>query len=260
MYIKIWIPLRNRKEKIMKKIIKFWELAKGNLGAFVLSLVLMGVIIGVAIVSEMILKKKGIKDKVSSTKKITIIGMFSALAAVLMYVEFPLWFAPADIYKLDFSEIPVLICSFIFGPISGIICELVKILIKLIIKPTSTAFVGEFANFLIGCSFVVPASAIYHFKKSRKNAMLGMTVGTIVLAGIGSLLNALFLLPVFSVFYGINLDIIVGMGTALNASVNNVFTFAALIVLPFNLIKGVLVSIAVFFVYKPISSILKVKL
>lgn len=244
----------------MKKLEKFWELAKGNLGAFILSVVLILGLILFAVVVESILRKKGINKKVSSTKKITIIGMFSALAAVLMYIEFPLWFAPADIYKLDFSEIPVLICGFIFGPVSAIVCELVKILIKLVIKPTSTAFVGEFANFLIGCSFVVPASSIYHFKKSRKRALIGMSVGTMVLAGIGSLLNALFLLPVFSVFYGIDLNIIVSMGTALNTSVTDVVTFAAFIVLPFNFIKGVLVSFVVFFIYKPISSILKVNL
>ena len=244
----------------MKKLVKFWELSKGNAGAFILSLVLMATIVVVAVITEMILKKKGLNKKVSSTKKITIIGMFSALAAVLMYIEFPLWFAPADIYKLDFSEIPVLICSFIFGPVTGIVCELVKILIKIIIKPTSTAFVGEFANFLIGCSFVVPASAIYHFGKSRKKAVIGMISGTLVMVGVGSLLNALFLLPVFSVFYGIDLNIIVSMGTALNSSVKDVMSFAALIVVPFNLIKGILVSLVVFFVYKPISSILKVKL
>ncbi len=244
----------------MKKLVKFWELSKGNTGAFILSLVLMATIVVVAVITEMILKKKGLNKKVSSTKKITIIGMFSALAAVLMYIEFPLWFAPADIYKLDFSEIPVLICSFIFGPVTGIVCELVKILIKIIIKPTSTAFVGEFANFLIGCSFVVPASAIYHFGKSRKKAVIGMISGTLVMVGVGSLLNALFLLPVFSVFYGIDLNIIVSMGTALNSSVKDVMSFAALIVVPFNLIKGILVSLVVFFVYKPISSILKVKL
>lgn len=242
----------------MKKLEKFWELSKGNLGAFILSIAMMLIIIGIAVGSEMLLKKKGIYKKVSPTKKITIIGMFSALAAVLMYFEVPLWFAPPEIYKLDFSEIPVLICSFIFGPVSGIICELVKILIKLVIKPTSTAFVGEFANFLVGCSFVVPASAIYHFGKSRKKAVVGMVAGTFMIAVVGSLLNALFLLPVFSVFYGIDLNVIVSMGTALNSTVTDVMTFAALIVVPFNLIKGILVSITVFFIYKPISSILKV--
>lgn len=252
--------LEKREEKKMKKLSKFWELSKGNAGAFALSIAMMLIIIGIAVGAEMILKKKGLYKKVSSTKKITIIGMFSALAAVLMYFEVPLWFAPPEIYKLDFSEIPVLICSFIFGPVSGILCELVKILIKIVIKPTSTAFVGEFANFLVGCSFVVPASAIYHFGKSRKKAVIGMIAGTFTIAVVGSLLNALFLLPVFSVFYGIDLNVIVGMGTAMNSTVTNVMTFAALIVVPFNLIKGVLVSVAVFFIYKPISSILKVKL
>lgn len=244
----------------METLKKFWELSRGKIGIFTAAIIMVLLLFAIAIIAEKMMKKREGYHKVSSTKKITIIAMFAAVSAVLMYLEVPLWFAPADIYKLDFSEIPVLICSFILGPVSGIACELVKILIKIIIKPTSTAFVGEFANFMVGCAFIVPAAVIYQFKKTRKNAVIGMAVGTISLAVAGSALNALFLLPVFSVFYGMPLDVIVSLGTKLNAAVTDVFTFAMFIVAPFNLLKGVLVSAATFLIYKPISSILKVRL
>lgn len=240
----------------MKTLEKFWDLAKGKLGMFLAAVAIIVILFIIAMIAERYAEKKNPGQKITATRKVTLIGMFAALAAVLMYIEFPLWFAPPEIYKLDFSEVPVLVCSFILGPVSGVVCEFVKILIKLIIKPTSTAFVGEFANFVVGCAFVVPASVIYRLKKSRKNAVVGMCVGTVFLTIVGSLINALFLIPVFSVFYGMPLEVILAMGTKLNGSVTDIFTFAALIVAPFNLLKGILVSVITFFIYKPIRAIL----
>lgn len=244
----------------MKTLETFWELSKGKIGIFTATVVIVALLFVLAAAAEKYANRKNPERRISSTKKVTLTAMFAAVAAVLMYLEVPLWFAPPDIYKLDFSEIPVLICSFILGPVSGAACEFVKVLIKLVIKPTSTAFVGEFANFVVGCSFVVPAAVVYQLKKSRKNAIFGMGIGTVFLTFGGSLVNALFLIPVFSVFYGMPLDVIISMGTELNSSVTDIATFAALIVAPFNLIKGVLVSAVTFFIYKPISSILKGKL
>ena len=244
----------------METLKKFWDLSKGKIGVFTAAIIMIVALFAIAIIAERVLSKREGYQKVSRTKKITLVAMFAAVAAVLMYIEVPLWFAPADMYKLDFSEIPVLICGFILGPVPGVVCEFVKILIKLVIKPTSTAFVGEFANFMVGCAFIVPASLIYQFRKTRKNAVVGMSVGTVFLTIAGSTLNALFLIPVFVVLYGRPIDIIVSLGTKLNASVTDVATFAIFIVAPFNLIKGVLVSVVTFLIYKPISSILKVKL
>lgn len=244
----------------MKTIQKFWELSKGKIEIFTVAILIIVALFAVAVIAEKLMSKREGYYKVSVTKKITMIAMFAAVAAVLMYVEFPLWFAPADMYKLDLSEIPVLICGFILGPVSGVACEFVKILIKIVIKPTSTAFVGEFANFLVGCAFVVPASIVYQLKKTRKNALLGMGLGTVILTVIGSVLNALFLIPVFAVFYGMPVDVIVSIGNKLNSAVTDITTFAVMIVAPFNLFKGVLVSVITFLIYKPISKILKVRL
>ncbi len=175
-------------------------------------------------------------------------GMFAAIAAVLMFIEIPLPIAPS-FYKLDFSEVPVMIGTFCYGPIAGIAIEFIKIAVKTVIKGTQTAFVGEFANFLIGCSLVVPAGIIYQWKKTKKSAIIGMATGTIITAIVGCFINAFVLLP--------TVEAIVGMGTAINASVTDLATFAILLVAPFNIVKGVLVSFVTFLLYKRISGLVK---
>lgn len=199
-------------------------------------------------------------SKVNNVKKLSLIGVFSALAAILMYFELPLFFAPS-FYKIDFSEVPVLICGFILGPVSAASAEAVKILIKLIIHPTSTAFVGEFANFVVGCAFVIPASILYQRKKTRKNAIVSMGVGTVVSTLTGMFTNAFILLPAFAALYGgMPVSALIDMGTAVNPAITNLFTFIILAVTPLNLIKFTLVSLVVFVIYKKISSLLKIKL
>ena len=122
-----------------------------------------------------------------------------------------------------------------------------------VIKGTSTAFVGDFANFVIGCTLLVPASIVYHLKKTKVNAAAGLAVGTVVMAVFGTAFNAVYLLPAFSALYGMPLDAIIGMGTAINGNVNSVFTFVVFTVFPLNLIKGALVSVLTMLLYKRIS-------
>ncbi len=201
-------------------------------------------------------KEAAVATPVTSTRKVAAIGMFAAIAAVLMFFELPLPITPS-FYKLDFSEVPVLIGTFCYGPLAGVLIELVKILVKTVIKGTSTAFVGEIANFAIGCAMIIPAGFIYKANKTRKSALIGLVTGTLVMSLIGALLNAYVLLPAYSVAYGMPIDALVGMGTAINASVTDVLSFAVLLVVPFNLIKGVAVSVLTFLLYKHISRLIK---
>jgi riboflavin transporter FmnP len=129
----------------------------------------------------------------------------------------------------------------------------VKILIKLVIKPTSTGFVGEFANVVVGCAFVVPAGVIYrmHKHKTKKQAVLGMAVGTLVMAAVGVVVNALIMIPFYSNFMPI--DTIISMGAAVNPAVSSVWSFAVICVGPFNIVKGIIVSAITALVYKRIS-------
>lgn len=213
----------------------------------------------VAIIAEKIIQKvNGEKStKILTTRKMAMIGMFSAIAGVFMaLIEFPIGIAP-DFYKVDPSELPVLICGFAFGPVAGVLTELIKIIIKLMFRPTSTAFVGEFANFCVGCSMVLPATIIYHIKKKKSFAIAGCVVGTIVMTIFGTLFNAVYLLPAFSALYHTPMENLIAAGTAIHASIDDVFTFVAYCVAPLNLIKGAGVSVLTFLVYKPLSPILK---
>ena len=198
-----------------------------------------------------------VKDRkaFSSTHYITYTAIFAALAGVLMLVEIPLFFAPG-FYKLDLSEIPIFICTFYLGPVAGVAAELVKVLVKLLLKGTSTAFVGDFANFVVGCSFVLPASVVYHAHPGKKTALIGMAVGAAVMTIFGSAFNAVYLLPKFAALFHMPLDAIIGMGTKVNSAITSVSTLVLFAVVPFNLLKGVVVSLLTFLLYKRISPLL----
>ena len=203
------------------------------------------------------LEKKTCKNRktLSDTHYITYVAIFSCMAGVLMLVEIPLFFAPG-FYKMDLSELPVLICTFYLGPVAGVIAELLKVAIKLLLKGTSTAFVGDFANFAVGCSFVLPASVVYHARPSRKSALTGLVIGTLVMTLFGSAFNAIYLLPKFAQLFGMPLEVIVGMGTKVNSAITSVSTLVLFAVVPFNLLKGIVVSLLTFLLYKRISPIL----
>lgn len=186
------------------------------------------------------------------------IGMLSAIAVVLMLFEIPLPFAPS-FYEIDFSEVPVLVGAFVMGPVAGAVIELVKILLNFIINGTQTAGVGEIANFLIGCSLCVPAGMIYRRNRTRKGAFLGMAVGTVLMTVIGCALNAFVLLPTYAAAFGMPIDSLVEMGTALNPNITSLSSLVIFAVAPFNLLKGVLVSLIVFLIYKKISPIFKMR-
>lgn len=198
---------------------------------------------------------KNTRKKLGSTHFISYTAIFAAMAGVLMFLEIPLFFAPA-FYEIDLSEIPVMICTFYLGPVAGVVAELLKIIVKLVLKGTSTAFVGDFANFVVGCSFVVPASCVYHLHRSRKGALIGMITGTLVMTVFGSAFNAFYLLPTFAKLYGMPLDAIIGMGTEINSAINSVSTLVLFCVVPFNLLKGVIVTTCTMLLYKRISPLL----
>lgn len=201
-------------------------------------------------------KRAKTTERILSTRKIAMIGMFSAIAAVLMLFEIPMPFAPG-FYKLDFSELPALIAAFAFGPVAGVMVEFCKIVLKLLFKSTSTAFVGELANFAVGCSFLLPASIIYLFNKTKKTAVLGCITGTLCMTFFGTAFNAIYLLPKFAQLYGMPMEALIGMGTAINGAITGITSFVCFAVAPLNLIKGASVSIITLLVYKQLSPVLK---
>lgn len=164
------------------------------------------------------------------------ISLLSAIAVILMYIDFPViplfpWL------KIDLSEVPVLMGAFAFGPMTGIVIELIKNLLIIVFKGTYTGFVGEVANFIVGISLVVPASTIYKRNKTKKSAIIGMIVGILILEIVGIIANVYFLLPA----YGMKMDS------------SQLMQYVTLGLLPFNGIKGIIVSISTYLLYKRLS-------
>jgi len=193
------------------------------------------------------------KRAVTPARRITIVAICSALAMVLHVLDFPVPFLAPPFYKLDFSELPVLLCGFYLGPSAAVACEGVKILLKLLVKGTSTAFVGDFANFVVGCSFVLPAILWYHIHKSRHSALIGLILGTASMAVLGSAFNAIYLVPKFAQLYGLPLETIIAMGSAIWPPVKDLTTFAFFCVAPLNVFKGIMVSIPTMLLYKKVA-------
>lgn len=194
--------------------------------------------------------------KREKTAYMTKIGLLSAMAAVLMYFDFPLWFAP-PFYKIDLSDLCALIGAFAIGPLAGALVEGIKNLLILLFKGSATLGIGELSNFVIGCSFVLPAALIYGHSKSKKQATIGMAVGTLIMATVGSVMNAFVLIPAYVSVMRIPLDSIISMGTAVNHRIHDIYSLVFWAVVPFNLLKGVTVSLITALIYKRISILLK---
>lgn len=220
-----------------------------NLGFLGTVAVIIAIIFGLAKLAEHFLPNS---RRVKGTRRITIISICAAIAAILHILDFPLLFIAPEFYKLDFSELPVMLCGFYLGPSAAVVCEALKILLKLLLKGTSTAFVGDFANFVVGCSLVLPALIVYHIKKSRATAIWGLALGTVVLTAFGSAFNALYLLPKFAEMF-MPMEAIIGAGTAIHSSIDSVWSLVLICVVPLNLIKGIAVSLLTMLLYKRVA-------
>lgn len=194
--------------------------------------------------------------RLSSPKYITTVAVSAALAGLLMLLEVPLTFLAPSFYKVDLSELPTLICTFYLGPVAGVLTEFLKILIKLVFKATTTAFVGELANFTVGCALVLPASIVYHCRRTRGGAIAGLLTGTLTMTVFGSLFNAIYLLPAFAEMFHMSLEAIVDMGTQIHSGINSVSTFVLMAVAPLNLLKGLVVSLLTLLLYKRVQPIM----
>lgn len=196
-------------------------------------------------------RKKEMKKR-NNIKKLSVIGIFGAMAFVLMLLSFTI----AGPYKLDFSEVPVMIGAFAFGPVAGVTIETIKIILDVVLGGASdTAYVGEMANLLMGISFVVPASIIYYRHKTKKQAFIGLAVGTLVMVIVAAILNIFVLLPLYAKLY---------FDTSLEALLSvygftDLLKFIFVVNVPFNILKGVANSVIVIIIYKRISSVIKAK-
>ena len=173
-----------------------------------------------------------------------------------MLFDFPLGFIAPSIYKMDISDLPALIGTFAYGPLAGTIIEILKILIKIVLKPTSTAFVGEISNLLCGLALCIPAGIIYTKKHTFNGAIKAIIIGAISYVLLGTAMNYLFIIPAYVKMFDISLDAIISMGSQIAPIVKDKLTFCLICVAPFNLIKIVIVSILTLLLYKRISNLI----
>jgi riboflavin transporter len=184
-----------------------------------------------------------------TTRSLTIIAMLGALSAVLMLFEVPLPFAPAYM-RVDFADLPALFAGFFLGPVSGTLVIIIKLLIKLIIKGTETAFVGEFMNLMCSVAFLLPASLIYKYFHTKEGAILGLCTATAAASVFAVFGNLYIALPMYVSLYGISMDLILQMAAAVNPLVHDMTSFLLFCILPFNLLKYTLISAFTYLLYK----------
>lgn len=197
-------------------------------------------------------KAKAQERGASGVWKMTMIGMLSATAFLLMFFDFSVPFMPAFI-KMDLSELPALIGSFALGPVSGVAVCLVKNLLHLL--KTSTGGVGELSNFILGATFVYTAGMIYKYKKNKKSAIIGSVIGAVAMGVISLFSNYYLVYPVYTKF--MPLEAIIGAYQAINPNVDGLWACLIMFNMPFTFVKGMFSVIITLLVYKRISPIIK---
>ena len=192
------------------------------------------------------------KGTLFSVGVMTRIAILAAAASILFLIEIPI----VAFYKLDLSNIPVLLGAFSMGPVPGLVILALKSAIGLL--HSSSAGIGELADFVMGAALVVPAAIIYHQNKSRKNAIIGMAVGTVCMVIAGVLMNKWVVLPFYMGAYHMDMEKILAYANV--AGVDTEWKLLLMITGPFNLLKGVVLSLVTALIYKPLSPILHGKI
>ena len=193
----------------------------------------------------------GIKMKNNKLNKMIKVSMLSVIAFLLMFLELATPFFPPFL-KFDISDLPALIGAFALGPIAGVAIELIKNILHGIFVG-GTAFIGEFANFLVGSVFVFSAGLYYSKNKSRKNAIIAIVLGTILMTVAASVFNYYILLPLYEKVLNFPVAAVVGMGRAINPNIKDLNTFVIWAIMPFNLLKGIIIGLITVPIYKRIS-------
>lgn len=195
-----------------------------------------------------------------STAVIVKIGLLSALSFALMYLDeiflpltsliFP------SFLKLDIADVPALVAGFAMGPVAGVLVALIRNIIYFMTK-SSTAGVGSVANFVTAVSLILPATIIYRRSHTRKGALIGMLVGTVSMAVVMAITNYYIFIPLFAKVGGYPLSAVVDMGAKVNPFIVDLRSFVIFATAPFNLLKGIVVSLITFAIYKHISKVFK---
>ena len=194
--------------------------------------------------------------KKDTTHNLTVAAMLSAVAFILMFIEFPIPMLIPAFIKMDFSDLPALLGAFALGPVYGVIISFMKNLLHIVIKGTSTACVGELSNFILGAIFSAVAGYLYKHHKSRKTAINGAVAGAVAMGVLSVPSNYFVVYPAYVQFYHMPLEAILGMYQAILPSADSLIKCLILFNLPFTLVKGLLDAVLCMLIYKPLSPIL----
>ncbi len=195
------------------------------------------------------------KEKFLTTRKLVVISLFSAISVVLMLFDFSIPFVPAFL-KMDISDLPAILGTFMMGPVEGILIAFLKNVLEILFRGTTTAFVGELANFAGAAIFVLSATLVYRFKKGRVGAALSLVVGTIITTIAFTIMDYFIIFPMYETLYHMPMDAIIGMGTAINPNVTTLGGMMIWMVAPFNVLKYGIVSVITFFTYRRLKDII----
>ncbi len=190
-----------------------------------------------------------------STRGLTVTAILSVIAFVLMFLDFAIPSVIPSFVKMDVSDLPALLGAFALGPVSGVMVELLKNLLKLLIEGTDSGFIGELCNFLLGAAFVFVAGAFYHSHKTRKRALAASFLGAAIMALVSVPINYFLVYPVYATVYA-PMDVIVGMYKSLLPCANTLLKCLLIFNMPFTFVKGVLDVLICWLIYKPLSPVL----
>ncbi len=189
-------------------------------------------------------------------RMIAFVGLMGAVSTVLMLLRFPLPFLP-PFMSFDLSGVMEIMGGYLFGPVGAFFVIIVKILLQLIIQGSLSFGTGEIQGLILSCAYVMPAIAVYHWRKSKKTAIIGMALSTVVVSVTAVFTNLYMIIPFYASLAGMTMDDIVAMCTAVNPAMKDTATMVLLGILPFNLIKYGATSAVTFFVYKRLSKVIR---
>ncbi|MEE0708323.1 MAG: ECF transporter S component [Gemmiger sp.] len=192
------------------------------------------------------------KPSIQNVRMLTMTAVLSAIAFVLAFFEFPVPLSPS-FARMDLSDLPALIGAFAYGPVSGVLIELVKNALQLL--TSSTGGIGELANFIMGSSFVVAAGLIYKHHKTKKTAILACLIASVIMGVVATVVNYFILLPVFEAF--MPLDQLIASFSKFMPFIKTKLDVVLFNAFPFNLLKGIGISIVTMLLYKRLTPILK---
>lgn len=190
----------------------------------------------------------------SSAKTIAKVGVLSAIAYILMFISIPLPIFPSFL-KIDLSDIPAIFGGMSLGPMAGLAIVIVKNFLQGITAST-TGGVGEFANVVIGGSYVLIICLFYRSLKSIKGVLAGGLLGIVAMTIMGCIMNYYIMMPLYATVYGMPLEQIVQMGTVINPKVTDLMTFVIWMIAPFNILKAGIMTVVTLPLFEKMEKIL----